>query len=519
MDKFLQHIPGFRSNKTWKKVIAIIYYLITLLMFFGDWTAGLFLLAGPFVVFSFIDLVQSKKQGSPLQKTLIPFLLSFALMITGLAAEGPIAKEAAQKEQARITEEEEQERLEKEKQEKEEKKKLEEEQKRKEEERKKAEEESERKRLEEEKKKQEEAAKVEGEMKVHYLDVGQGDSTLIHTKDAAMLIDAGDLGYGPGIVDYIKEQDIDKLDYLILTHPHADHIGGAVEVINAFDIDKIIMPKASHTSQTFENLLATIKNKGMKITSPNPGDEYELGDAKFTILGPNSSSYDNLNNYSVVNKLTFGHTSFLFTGDAEVVSENEILNSGLDIKTDVLKVGHHGSDTSTSEQFLDVSSPKCAIISVGKDNKYGHPDQVILDRLDSRNITIYRTDESGTIIATSDGENVSFDKGASPIKQNAPPKQETKAEPKKESKAESKPSPKQETKSEPKQEAKPEPKQEAKPAPKPETDNVEEVYITNTGKKYHRGNCGSLSKSKIPISLEKAKNQGYEPCKRCHPPQ
>lgn len=511
MDKLLQYIPGFRSNKTWKKIIATLYYAMSLLTLSEGWGISLFMLAMPFLVCSFIDILQHNKKNIPLKKAFIPFVLSFALVITGVAATGPSKSELAlneqkeAEEQAKIEAEERAKQEELKKQEEEERARQEEIKRQEEEEKKRKQEEA--KKVEEEESKKKSNVSVAGQLKVHYLDVGQGDSTLIHTKDAAMLIDAGDRGYGSGIVDYIKEQDIDKLDYLILTHPHADHIGGAVEVINAFDIDKIIMPKASHTSQTFENLLATIKDKGMKIASPNPGDEYELGDAKFTILGPNSSSYDNLNNYSVVNKLTFGHTSFLFTGDAEVVSENEILNSGLDIKTDVLKVGHHGSDTSTSEQFLDVSSPKCAIISVGKDNKYGHPDQVILDRLDNRNITIYRTDESGTIIATSDGENVSFDKGASPIKQNAPPKQETKSEPK----AETKPAPKQETK--------PAPKQEAKPAPKPETDNVEEVYITNTGKKYHRGTCGSLHSSKIPISLEKAKNQGYEPCKRCHPPQ
>ncbi len=509
-------MPGFRSDKLWKKVIASAYYIMGILMLFADWTMGLFWLSSPFVFFSFIDLIHHKKKEKPLKKALIPFLLSFALMITGLAAEGPVKKEVAQKQQMELEEQariEEQEKLEEERKLKEQEK-LEEERKLKEEERKKAEEEAERKRLEEEKKKQEEAAKkVEGEMKVHYLDVGQGDSILIHTKDVAMLIDTGDRGYGAGIVSYLKNQGVKKLDYLILTHPHADHIGGAVEVINAFDIDNIIMPKVSHTSQTFENLLTTIQSKGMKITTPNPGDEYKLGDAEFIILGPNSSSYDNLNNYSVVNKVIFGNTSFLFTGDAESQSESEILGGGLNLKADVLKVGHHGSDTSTTESFLKAVTPTHAVISCGKGNKYGHPDQSVLTRLGNYGIKVYRTDESGTIIATSDGKSITFDKNVSITKNGSSSKQ--KATPKQEAKPEQN----QESKSESKQEAKTTSKQETKPASKPETDNVEEVYITNTGKKYHRGNCPSLKKSKIPISLEKAKKDGYEPCKRCHPPQ
>ena len=180
-----------------------------------------------------------------------------------------------------------------------------------------------------------------------------------------MLIDTGDRGYGDGIVSYIKSQGINKLDYLILTHPHVDHIGGAVEVTNAFDIGKIIMPKVSHTSQTFKNVVLAVKNKGMKFTAPNLGDKYELGNANITLLAPNNSSYDDLNNYSVINKISFGNTYFLFTGSAESISENEIINKGFDVKADVLKVGHHGSDTSTTESFLKAVNSKFAVISVG----------------------------------------------------------------------------------------------------------------------------------------------------------
>jgi len=316
---------------------------------------------------------------------------------------------------------------------------------------------------------------AEGELKVHFLDVGQGDSILITTGSDAMLIDVGDRDSGSVVVNYLKKQGVERLKYLILTHPHADHIGGAAEVINAFEIEKIIMPKAEHTTKTFENLLVTIRSKGMKITTPVPGDEYELGSSRFKILAPNSSNYESLNDYSVVIRLTFGNTAFLFTGDAESTSESQILSKNFEVKSDVLKVGHHGSASSTSERFLKSVSPKYAVISVGKGNSYGHPTQEVLERLNSYGVKVYRTDEVGTIVATSDGANITFDKEASTIAAGSAVSQS-------------------------------------------ETENKEEiVYITKTGSKYHREDCGYLKSSKIPVSLKKAKADGYEPCKVCKP--
>ena len=221
-----------------------------------------------------------------------------------------------------------------------------------------------------------------------------------------------------------------------------------------------------------------------------PGDAYELGSAKFKILAPNSSSYKSLNDYSVVIRLTFGNTAFLFTGDAESTSESQILSKGFEIKSDVLKVGHHGSSTSTSDRFLKSVSPKYAVISVGKGNSYGHPTQEVLGRLDSYSVKVYRTDEVGTIVAVSDGTNITFDKEASSIAKSASSSQSDKAEE----------------------------KNKEATTPQSETDNNEEiVYITKTGSKYHRGDCRYLKSSKIPISLEEAKADGYEPCKVCNP--
>lgn len=523
----IRYIPGFRSDTTWKKVVAALYYLMAFLAFFGDLAFGVFMLSIPFFVFNLIDLFRIKKKGIPASKVVIPFALSFILIFSILVyigGSGDYSQEAgAEPQESIVAQDNSEEDLQKEEHAIEQEPEIDDEiasrEEDKDEEEKKAERGEEQRKLEEvkkqeeeEKKKQEEEAKakVEGELKVHFLDVGQGDSALIMAGSNAMLIDAGDRGYGPGIVSYLKNQGVKKLDYLILTHPHADHIGGAADVVKAFEIGKIIMPKVAHTTNTYVNLLETIDNKGMKITTARAGDEYDLGSAKFKILAPNSSSYKSLNDYSVVTRIVFGNTAFLFTGDAESTSESQILSKVFEIKSDVLKVGHHGSDTSTSDSFLKSVSPKYAVISVGRGNKYGHPTQLVLGRLQNQGVEVYRTDEAGTIVATSDGEKITFDKKASSIaKSSTTSGQSNKSNQNSKGASTSTPT---KTKQETAQ-----PKKETSPTPAPETDNKEEVYITNTGSKYHKGNCRHLKSSKIPISLDKAKADGYEPCKVCRP--
>lgn len=243
-------------------------------------------------------------------------------------------------------------------------------------------------------------------MKVHYIDVGQADSILIENNKEFTLIDAGNNDDGNEVVEYLKKQGVKKIDNLVLTHPHEDHIGGTDTVIKAFDIGKVHMPKVTANTKTFKDVVAAMQEKGIKATVPVVESTFQIGNATATILGPNKSEYKDLNNYSIVLRVVYGNTSFVFMGDAENESEKEILSKGFTVKADVLKLGHHGSSSSTSAEFLSKVSPKYAIISVGKNNDYGHPHKEIVDRL--KGITTYRTDLNGTIVAVSNGEEISF---------------------------------------------------------------------------------------------------------------
>ena len=243
------------------------------------------------------------------------------------------------------------------------------------------------------------------DLKVHFLDVGQGDSIFIELPtNETILIDASIKDASNKIINYLREENVSKIDYVFATHPHSDHIGGMSAVIKAFDIGQIYMPKAVTTTKTYENLLLTIKDKNLKIKAAKAGNTIiDTDDLKLVVLAPNQDSYESLNNYSIVLKLTYKEKSFLFMGDAETLSDKEITG---DIQADVLKVGHHGSRTSTSQAFLNKVNPSYAVISVGLNNDYKHPHQEVIDRLEKKNIKIYRTDQNGDIIFTTDGYNI-----------------------------------------------------------------------------------------------------------------
>lgn len=248
-------------------------------------------------------------------------------------------------------------------------------------------------------------SEVSSDLKVYYLDVGQADSILIQDNDENMLIDAGNNEDGELLVTYFKELGIEKFKYVFGTHPHEDHIGGLDNVISAFDIGTIYLPDAITTTTTFVDVLDAMEAKQMNYTVPKIGDTLTLGEAQIQIIYTGTDTSD-LNNTSIVLKLSFGNTSFLFTGDATEKTEKQILNQ--DIHADVLKVGHHGSKYSSTKEFLDKVQPTYAIISVGEGNSYGHPADTTLDKLQKRNIKVFRTDELGTILLTSNGNSITM---------------------------------------------------------------------------------------------------------------
>lgn len=244
----------------------------------------------------------------------------------------------------------------------------------------------------------------------HYIDVGQGDSEFIEFPDGkTMLIDAGTDKYGETVVDYVKNLGYSKIDYLVGTHPHADHIGGMADVVNAFEIGNIYMPKVGTNTKTFENLLDTIQSKDMIINTAKAGMNIvssDENDYSADILAPIKDEYDDLNNYSVVIKITYGDSKFLYMGDAEEEIEDELIGSGADVKADVIKIGHHGSNTSSSSDFVKSVGADYAVFSVGKDNDYGHPHSQTVKRWKNIGAEIYRTDEQGTIVISSNGSDI-----------------------------------------------------------------------------------------------------------------
>ena len=241
-------------------------------------------------------------------------------------------------------------------------------------------------------------------LNIHYIDVGQADAALITLGNETMLIDAGDEEHDDDVVQYLKDQGITNLTYAVGTHPHEDHIGGLDSVIRSIEIDTLLLPKAEHDSPSFNSLLDAMTDENLQAEAPKIGDTYKLGDANFTILNSVNSTPENLNNSSIVLRLVYGEQSYIFTGDAEKQVEYQMMDSGLPLKSNVLKVGHHGSTTSSLEKFILAVDPDIAIISVGADNSYGHPHEKIVNRLNRLKIKTYRTDLNGTIIISSDGK-------------------------------------------------------------------------------------------------------------------
>ncbi len=243
---------------------------------------------------------------------------------------------------------------------------------------------------------------------VHFIDVGQADAALVLCDGEAMLIDGGNKEDSSLIYTYLTDLAVDHLAYIVCTHPHEDHLGGLPAALNAATVDHALSPVSSFDSDLFFSFTTYLERQGVPITVPSPGDSFPLGNATVEVLGPAAYDPGDLNDSSIVLRVTYGSTAFLFTGDCSRDEEQAILDSGMDIGCTVLKVGHHGSDTSTSYPFLLAASPRYAVISVGANNGYGHPAENTLSRLRDADVEVYRTDLQGDVICTSDGTAVTF---------------------------------------------------------------------------------------------------------------
>lgn len=315
------------------------------------------------------------------------------------------------------------------------------------------------------------------ELEVFFIDCGQGDAILIKSPAGEyMLIDGGTRDEGRNITSFMLDQGVKQLAVVVGTHPHSDHIGGLAEIINSFPVQKVYLPRVTHNTKSFEALLDAIKGQNLKISTASRGVEIPLAGLEACFLAPVGNDYEELNNYSAVIRIEYGDNSFVFTGDAEDVSEREMLSGEQELDADVLKVGHHGSSSSSSPEFLKAVSPQYAVIMCGTDNDYGHPHRETLKALDNAGVKVYRTDLNGTIIMTSDGRSITVE--CSDGKPGSVSQVRTKSQ-------------------------------------------EEVLYIGNKNSLvFHLKDCKNLPLEKNRIyfqSKDEALNQGYSPCANCQP--
>ncbi len=249
---------------------------------------------------------------------------------------------------------------------------------------------------------------IGGDFEVHFINVGQADSALVICDGKTMLIDGGNIADSSFLYSYLKKYSVAILDYVVLTHPHEDHVGGLPGAMRYADVREVLAPDAESDSKCYKDFVKAVKEQGISIKNPEPGEKFKLGGSVVEIYGPVSNNAEELNNTSIVLKITYGEISVLFTGDAEYEEEQSILNAGYDLESTVMKAPHHGSDTSSSYSFLREVMPEYIVISCGYNNTYGHPHESVLSRYAALGAEVYRTDRHGTVILKSDGLKLSF---------------------------------------------------------------------------------------------------------------
>ena len=305
---------------------------------------------------------------------------------------------------------------------------------------------------------------------VHFIDVGQGDASLIICDGEAMLIDGGEKDQSSKIYAYLKERGINNIKYIVASHGHSDHVGGLSAALNYASVETVFCSTTYYASDVFDSFLKQLEKQNLTITVPDPSDVYDLGSAKVLVVGP-KENFDNENDNSIVIKVIYGSTSFLFTADAEREAERNMVSEySTLLKSTVLKVGHHGSDTSSSYLFLREVLPEYAVISVGSDNIYGHPHETVLSRLRDAEVNVVRTDLNGSIVMHSDGRNITYSSDRNDAS---------------------------------------------------EEENLVTGFVGNlNSKKFHRANCSNLPSEKNRIIFgdrQEAIAQGYSPCGNCRP--
>lgn len=344
-------------------------------------------------------------------------------------------------------------------------------------------------------------ASSQGDMAVHFIDVGQGLAILVQSGGENLLYDGGNRAHADEVVQYLKNQQIETIDYMISSHYDEDHLGGLVKCLDNFEVEHVLGSDYVHTSELFNTFMNTATAHALIVEYPSVGDTYEFGTGSFTVMAPDGIS-QNSNDNSVVIRLVNGNNSFMFMGDAEETSEQDMISTGMNLDCDVLSLGHHGSASSTTWDLLEASTPSWAVISCGQDNSYGHPAAETMGKLKDMDIPVFRTDDQGTIIALSDGNVISWNQ--EPCNDYASGSEKKGSDSSSSQTAEYSGNDVAVSESEAEEVS--------------DSDTQERmVWISATGSKYHsKPDCGNMNPNKATQETEsQALSQGYEACKKC----